>query len=199
MDARIIAISGGTCSGKSTFARRAPTSIVLSTDDYYKDLSEQIRREDGTINWEDPRAVDLNACAIACQALSRGEPVDIPIYDMSTDSRIGFKQIAPKAPGLVVIEGLFAFEPEIVSIADVLIFLDVDMEMRKNRRLARDTELGVSVDKIMRCLHDVQLAEEAQLAQSRKLAHIVLSENDKETYWQIAFPLLTHTDQVHDQ
>ena len=184
MAARIIAISGGTCSGKSSFAKMAPASVVLSTDDFYRDLSEQRRRQDGTIDWEDPIAADLKACTAACKTLAGGKAVEVPIYDMLTDSRVGFRRVEPPCGGFVLVEGLFAFEPEFIAIAADLIFLDVDIEIRKSRRLKRDIALGFSVTDVQRYLRDVEVAEEHRLVKFRRLAHVVLCEKEMEKYWQ---------------
>jgi uridine kinase len=184
LTAKIIAIAGGTCSGKSYFAKQAPDSVVVSTDAFYRELAVQVRRQDGSINWEDPAAVDLDACAAACKALATGNAADIPIYDMVTDSRIGSRRVEAPSGGLVMLEGLFAFEPELASIADMLIFLDVSIETRKSRRLERDIARGIEIEKILLCLRDAEKAESETLDKLRQMAHIVLSEQDIGMYWQ---------------
>jgi uridine kinase len=171
---KIIAICGGTCSGKSTFASQAPGAIVIATDDYYRD---------GMMNVDDPTSVDLEACAQACQKLALGEAVDIPMYLKVTYSRTGYQLIQAPASGLIIVEGIFAFEPSIRAVANSLIFLDVDLEERKKRRFERDTTLGKSMDDIIHNLSNVELAEKEHLNRLRELADIVLSESAMKDYW----------------
>ncbi|MBI4533148.1 MAG: hypothetical protein HY711_04300 [Candidatus Melainabacteria bacterium] len=66
----------------------------------------------------------------------------------------------------------------------MLIFLDVNIEIRKCRRLERDIALGFTVDDVLIYLRDAEVAERDRIARYRKLAHIVLSESDMEIYWQ---------------
>ena len=189
LKAKIIAISGGTCSGKSTFAKRSPGSIVISTDDFYLNQGELTPGPDGTLNWEDPDSADLAACRASCEMLARGEAVDVPIYDIPTSSRIGFKRLEAPSGGLVIIEGLFAFEEQITSLADVLIFLDVSLDVRRTRRLARDLAVGVEVDLILTNLCNAEASEREKLESLRKQAHVVLTESDISDYWQSAIRL----------
>jgi uridine kinase len=180
---KIIAICGGTCSGKSTFAHQAPGAVVLSTDNYYYDVTKQVLQADGTINFEDPASAELQACVQACQKLAAGEAVDVPLYDKASLLRTGYQRVEPPANGLVVIEGNFAFEQPIKAVAKPLIFLDISIETRKSRRLKRDVEVGIPLEVIMQRLDDVDQYEKKHLDRLRSLADTILTEQEIESYW----------------
>ncbi len=184
LEAKIVAISGGTASGKSTFARQSHGAAVVSTDDFYLDIEDLTPQPDGSVNWEDPQTADLAACRQACRLLAQGQTVELPIYDKPSSKRRGYRQAAPPAGGLVIIEGLFAFEDQIASLADILIFLDVSMDVRRSRRLERDMASGVAVDLILANLCNAEAAEKVQLDSWRQRAHVVLTEREMLTYWE---------------
>lgn len=184
MDAKIVAVSGGSCSGKSTFANQAPFGVVVSTDDFYLTAEEVVPEEDGTINWEHPTAVDLKACAEACLRLAAGETVDVPIYSMLTDRRIGYRRVENAAKRLVILEGIFAFEPIFASVVDKFVFLDVSREVRFNRRLERDLARGVALDVILRNLGNAEMSEQSSLAILRQRADVIVTDNEISSFWE---------------
>jgi uridine kinase len=184
VDAKIVAVSGGSCSGKSTFANKAPFGVVVSTDDFYLTAEECLPEEDGTINWEHPSAVDLKACVEACLQLAAGGTVDIPIYSIMTDRRIGYRRVENTAKRLVILEGIFAFEPLFSPIVDKFVFLDVGREVRFNRRLARDLGRGVPLEVILRNLGNAETSEHTTLAILRQRANVILKDNDVASFWE---------------
>ncbi|HEY9755301.1 MAG TPA: hypothetical protein V6C97_09075 [Oculatellaceae cyanobacterium] len=184
MDAKIVAVSGGSCSGKSTFANQAPCGVVVSTDDFYLTAEEVVPEEDGTINWEHPTAVDLKACAEACLRLAAGETVDVPIYSMLTDRRIGYRRVDNADKRLVILEGIFAFEPIFAGVVDKFVFLDVSREVRFNRRLERDLARGVALEVILRNLGNAEMSEQSSLAILRQRANIIVTDNEVSSFWE---------------
>jgi uridine kinase len=137
----MIGIAGGSCSGKSSIARRVvelagKPALVLALDSYYHDFSG-VREED--IEVDLPEALDGALFARHCRALAEGRRVDKPVYDFATHSRKRTRE--PIEPGeLVIIEGLFAlYWPEVRELLDLSVFVTIDHGTALNRRIARDT------------------------------------------------------------
>jgi uridine kinase len=140
----LIAIGGGTGSGKTTIARGIAeryTSLgvaALNQDSYYFDRSHLSASEKEEINFDDPRALDHDLICEHVQQLWRGEAIEKPRYSFATHTRTGeFDRVDP-AP-LVLLEGLFAlWDPRVRALAGLRVFVDADADVRFIRRLRRD-------------------------------------------------------------
>jgi len=171
---QIIAICGGSGSGKSTLAQKFVGAAVLSTDHFYRDLSELTQKEDGTYDFDHPSAVDLDACAEACLKLADSEDAIIPVYDMRTCSSIGTQLVPAPKNRIVVIEGIFAFNSPLNDIATLSIFIDTPVDQRMARRLRRDVERGRSTLDTIRHSLAVEEAYTRYVEPMRHLADLVL-------------------------
>ena len=94
---QVIAICGGSGSGKSTLAHKFVGGAIVSTDSFYKDIEDLTAFTDGKPDFDHHSAVDLDACAKACQTLAKGVDVMVPVYDIKTCKRVG-SQIIPASP-----------------------------------------------------------------------------------------------------
>jgi len=158
--ALLIGIVGGSGSGKTSLAQELirrlgqaqVETLLLDMDAYYAPL-EVVRGRFGerTINWDHPHAFDLELMASHLAELKRSQPIRKPVYDFSTNDRVGWSE--PVLPGrVVVLEGLLLFAlPELRDQLDVKIFVDTDADIRILRRLQRDTlERGRTLDSVIR-------------------------------------------------
>jgi uridine kinase len=142
---RVLGLTGAPGCGKSTLARavaaRRPHTVVVSMDDFY------LSKADRGSSWRGPpETYDLDALVRAVADLRDGRvPVTLPRFDAAIDDRVEPVTIE-QAPELVVVEGWYlgyrgdgfdALADEI----EVLVFLDVDIEVAKQRRFAREAEL----------------------------------------------------------
>src|SRR5437870_5792011 len=114
---QIIAICGGSGSGKSTLAHKFVGSTVLSTDHFYKDISELSPGPDGSYDFDHPSSVDLQECAEVCLKLAEGDDVTVPVYDMRSCRRVGTQVMPAPKNKIVVVEGIFAFHSPMHDIA----------------------------------------------------------------------------------
>jgi uridine kinase len=61
-----VGLAGGSASGKTTFIRKlseefgADKVCVITQDNYYKGLSEQMRDANGVVNFDHPTGIDFN-------------------------------------------------------------------------------------------------------------------------------------------
>ena len=140
----VIGIAGGSGSGKTTVAQEilnrvgADRIAYLQHDSYYKDLTDlppTLRRD---VNFDHPHSLETDLLIKHIESLRDLQPVEVPIYDFSTDSRTS--QTFTVAPHRVIlVEGILIFaEPELRKLFDVKIFVDTDADIRFIRRLRRD-------------------------------------------------------------
>ena len=109
---KIIAITGGSGSGKTTAAKMLLNKLseenqledicIISQDDYYKDQSKNFKG-DGSINFDHPDAIDFNLMEEHLKMLLSGESVNIPIYDFVTHSRKKETRLIAKKKYILII------------------------------------------------------------------------------------------------
>jgi len=142
----LIGIAGPSCSGKSEIARRLirqfseTTSVVLSLDAYYRDLSSMDSLERDKQNFDIPEALDHALFRQHLLALAEGHHVEKPVYDFNTHTRL--PQSETVFPGdLVVVEGLFAlYWSEIRDLFHMRVFVELNDHVCLSRRIERDTK-----------------------------------------------------------
>lgn len=139
--ARIIAIAGGSGSGKSYLAGYVAGRLgapVVSLDAYYRDLSHLPPGERARWNFDHPDALDWPLLRRQLAELHAGNRVEIPVYDFATHTRTGrVKRIDPR--GYLVLEGIFAlWDAGVRRLLSAGVFIDFSDEGRLERRTARD-------------------------------------------------------------
>lgn len=157
----VVGIAGGTCSGKTTLARRIIAQVgpervcYLPQDAYYRDLSHLAVAQRALHNYDEPSCVDLALLALHVEALKHGRTVRRPIYDFVSHTRQpGAVLIRPAE--LLLVEGTLILASEAVrNSLDLRVFLDLREEEQLARRLRRDVrergrEPGAVVDQYTR-------------------------------------------------
>jgi uridine kinase len=142
--AYIIAISGGSGSGKSTFVKELVATCgvehccVLSLDEYYRDMSHLPKPERDAVNYDHPEQIDYALLVQQLGKLAEGKAVMIPQYDFASHSRKkDSRRVEPRQ--LIFCEGIFALYHEALRrLCDLKVFLDVRDELRLQRRITRD-------------------------------------------------------------
>ena len=142
----ILGIAGGTGSGKTTVANvilervGAGRIVLLAHDAYYRDLRELPRAQRDIINFDHPDSLETELLVHHLEALRRGEPVEVPIYDFTTHARTNLtRHVEPQL--VILVEGILVFaERDLRELFDVKIFVDTDPDVRFIRRLQRDIE-----------------------------------------------------------
>ena len=142
----IIAIAGGTASGKSTVVDEIVESLksvdvsVIRHDDYYKDQSHLSMEERLKTNYDHPSSLDNDLLVSHLKDLSEGKSINKPLYDFVEHNRK--KETVTIYPTKVIIlEGILVLEErKIRDCADVKIFVKCDEDVRFIRRLKRDID-----------------------------------------------------------
>lgn len=141
----IIGIGGGSGSGKTTLADYLEKVYkdrisVIQYDNYCNDQSKLTMEERAKVNYDIPSSYDGDLLLEHIQKLKQNLPIDRPIYDMSTHSRMKTTiKILPNE--IIIIEGIMFFPLEkVFSSLDLKIFVSCNEERRFKRRLKRDVE-----------------------------------------------------------
>ncbi len=183
--AYLVGISGGSASGKTTFINNLKSAFdqnhlsVLSMDDYYKPLQHQLLDKAGAPNFDIPESIDLIQFLEDLDTLNRGEQVSKEEYTFNNPERNPELMIIKPAP-IIIVEGLFVFEEKrIVEQLDLKLFLDVEEEIRWQRRLERDSnERGLNYDDIHYQWHNhVKPSYDKYLLPHKNLVDIIILNN----------------------
>ena len=142
----IIAIAGGSASGKSTVVREIVERLksldvsIICHDDYYKDQSHLSMEERVKTNYDHPSSLDNDLLVEHLKSLMEGKSIDKPEYDFKTHNRM--KETTRVNPTKVIfVEGILVLEDKrIRDLSDVKIFVKSDEDIRFIRRLKRDIE-----------------------------------------------------------
>ncbi|MCL5411259.1 MAG: uridine kinase [Patescibacteria group bacterium] len=143
MNPYVIAIAGGTGSGKSMFAnlleeRFEKEVLVLPMDMYYKDQSHLPLVERLVSNMDNPHALDVTLFIEHLRRLSRGMDIEQPIYNFPTHTR-NKKTVTLSSRPVIIAEGLLSFATnELREMCDLKIYIEVDDDIRLARRILRD-------------------------------------------------------------
>jgi uridine kinase len=142
----VIAVAGGTGSGKTSVARKLAaalpigTAAVIEFDAYYRDqtgVSPAARR---AVNYDHPDALETDLLADHLRRLRQGEAVEVPIYDFVTHTRRPETKRVEPTP-VIVVEGILALAlAHIRQQCDIKVFVDTDADIRVFRRIRRDLE-----------------------------------------------------------
>ena len=152
----VIGVAGGTGAGKTTVAQAILDRVgrkrvaFLQHDAYYRDLSHLPIEERRKVNFDHPNALENELLISHLRMLRAGEPVDLPVYDFVTYTRLPrTHRVNPR--GVVLMEGLLLFaDPQLRELMDIKVFVDADADLRLVRRLNRDIqERGRSYESVI--------------------------------------------------
>jgi uridine kinase len=151
-----IGITGGSGSGKTFFlkglsAEFSPDDICLiSQDNYYKPLKDQVRDENGIENFDLPGAIDRKSFHEDVMKLKSGIDVAKKEYTFNNPKAEPSIQHFKAAP-LLVVEGLFVqYFEEIEQELDLKIFIEAKPHVKIARRIKRDqVERGYDINDVL--------------------------------------------------
>ena len=197
----VVAVAGGTGSGKTTVARKllervGPERIAyLVQDSYYRDVEwpdEPRAREKATsaYNFDHPDALDLELLVEHLTELRAGRPVDVPIYDFTHHRRREETRRVEPAP-VVLLEGILIFvDAKVRELLDFKIFVDTDADVRLLRRLRRDlSERGRTLESVIdQYLRTVRPMHLEFIEPSKRYADIIVPEGGEN---EVAMAMVT--------
>ena len=181
----IVAIAGGTGSGKTTLAKKIIDSYqnikinYLSLDSYYKDFSQMSFTERSKINFDHPDSIDFDLFYQQINEYLTGSDIKTPTYSYKRHKRLK-KKCNLRQGDLLIVDGiLILLKKSIRDFFDLSIFLKVNSSERLRRRIVRDInergrneiEIKNRFYKMIKPMHD------RYVKSSEKFADIVLDES----------------------
>lgn len=152
----IIAVAGGSGSGKTTVVQRLLTktnpdqTLHIQHDNYYKDQSGLTLPQRLKTNYDHPDSLQTELLIQHLQDLSEGKTIQQPVYDFTQHTRsTQTNQLSSKQ--MVIVEGILLFvDPSLRKMFDLKIFVDTPDDIRFIRRLKRDiAERGRTLESVV--------------------------------------------------
>lgn len=138
----VIGIAGCSGSGKTTLARELATQLdatLFPLDLYYRDLSQFPLDSRHKRNFDHPDSLESELIIEHVRALAEGQPIQRPVYDFKTHSRVegAFDVIEPA--NVVIVEGILALHYyELVPLYTFSIYVNAPHDICLARRIHRD-------------------------------------------------------------
>ncbi|KAF8421290.1 uridine kinase family-domain-containing protein [Tirmania nivea] len=142
----IIGIAGSSGSGKTSLAMKIvgslslPWVVILSMDSFYKSLTPEqselaFRNE---YDFDSPDSIDFDVLVERLHDLKMGKKAEIPTYSFEEHQRMP-ETTTIYSCHVLILEGIFAlYDPRVLALLDMKIFVDTDSDICLARRLARD-------------------------------------------------------------
>jgi uridine kinase len=189
-DIKLILIAGPSSSGKTTFAKRLGIHLrvnglyphILGMDDYFLPRAQTPRKEDGELDYESIKALDVDLLNDHLNKLLNGESVDLPKYNFLTGKREpSFKTLQLDENDVLVFEGIHGLNDELTSsvpfnhkmkiYVSALNNLNIDAhnripttDSRKIRRLVRDNNFrGHSAEQTLAMWDSIREGEDRNI------------------------------------
>eukprot|EP00892_Ulva_mutabilis_P000898 jgi/Ulvmu1/10809/UM069_0045.1 len=184
-DPFVIAVAGGTASGKTTVCDLIMQRLhdqcvaIIAQDSFYKVLTPAERElaAKGGFNFDSPDAIDEDCLLHCIDELRSGRPTNVPVYDFSTHSRSKSEQRRVEPAQVIIIEGILMLHfRSVLSRAHMKVFVDSDDDVRLARRIQRDVAYrGRDMsDVIAQYTRFVKPSHDDYIAPSKRCADIII-------------------------
>jgi uridine kinase len=182
---RVIGITGGSGSGKSTIVRKisevCPDFVFIPQDNYYRSAVYVSNANITAYNFDHPDAFDMELLHKHLSDLREGRGIDMPQYDFVHHCRKKETIHMESAP-LVIVEGLMVlYDPQIRELLDLKIYVDTPDDIRFIRRLLRDiNERGRTLDSVVRqYLEVVRPGHASFIEPTKEYADLIIPEGGR--------------------
>ncbi|XP_050271608.1 uncharacterized protein LOC126715161 isoform X4 [Quercus robur] len=132
----IVGIGGPSGSGKTSLAHKMANIVgceVVSLESYYK--SEQVK----DFKYDDFSSLDLSLLSKNIGDIRNGRRTKVPIFDLETGARSGFKELEVSEDcGVIIFEGVYALHPDIRKSLDFWIAVVGGVHSHLISRVQRD-------------------------------------------------------------
>lgn len=195
----LIGVTGESASGKSTICSEIQNVIgqfdmpvtVLSTDNYFKDISDLINKYGSFDNVRDsgydvdaPTSFQLDILRQDLEDLSVGLDVKAPMYLPNGTGISVPDAIDVKSQKVIVVEGIATMYEEVKDVFDIKIYVETDNELRRSRFVSRAIEeRNQDEENALKHWNYISQAGEKYVKPFRKEADLVLNGNSDLNYF----------------
>lgn len=142
----LIGICGGTCSGKTSLAKKLVDSLgskdagLIQQDSYYKNWDNIPFYDNDKRNFDHPEAYDGELLLQNMKDLLAGKVIKQPVYDFKRHRRAAdFKTVGPLS--IIVLEGILIFaDSRLRELMNMKVFVDAPADIRLVRRIRGDID-----------------------------------------------------------
>lgn len=121
---KVIMLTGPSASGKTTTAfklaealkRSGTHAVVVSLDNFYKDLDDYPRLPDGSKDYENVHALDVDEIHRCLLELIETGKSDFPEFDFATEHRTDTRHHIELEGGVIIVEGIHALNPLLTDV-----------------------------------------------------------------------------------
>ncbi len=224
--ARVILIAGPSSSGKTTFAKRLGIQLrvlgkkyfTLGLDDYFYDRDKTPLDENGRVNFDSLRAIDLDLFSSNLKDILAGQEVFLPRFDFIKGKR-AYRDAPVKLPPdtYIIVEGIHALNERVTSLLkpeekfkiyiSALTTLNVDnhnriptTDLRLLRRIVRDNATrGHSPERTMAMWPDVVSGENINIFPYQENADLMFNSSllyEMSVLGKFAAPVLRQVEEA---
>lgn len=195
----LIGVTGESASGKSTICHEIKNVIeqlsmpvtVLSTDNYFNDISSLINKFGSFDNLRDngydvdaPTSFQLDILRSDLEDLSDGLDIKAPMYLPNGTGVSVPKAIDVPSRKIIVVEGIATMYDIVKDEFDIKIYVETENELRKNRFLSRAVEeRNQSEENALKHWNYIASAGEKYVKPFRKEADLVINGNSDLKYF----------------
>ena len=157
---RIIGITGGSGSGKTTIVRKISEVnqefVFIAQDSYYRSAAFVSNTNITAFNFDQPNAFDTDLLVEHLHRLKERKSIEMPQYDFVHHRRMD-ETVHVEPKHLVILEGLMIlYDKRLRDLLDLKIYVDTPDDIRFIRRLQRDiTERGRTTECVIKQYLDV--------------------------------------------
>ncbi|MES2731763.1 MAG: uridine kinase [Bacteroidota bacterium] len=152
----IVGITGGSGSGKTYFLNRLLTQFsadelcLISQDNYYRPLSEQVKDTQGVYNFDLPDSINFQLYSQHIADLRASKTVEKEEYTFNNPNIIP-RMLTFKPAPIIIVEGIFVlYFPKIADLLDLKVFIDAKEHITLTRRIVRDrNERGLTLEEVL--------------------------------------------------
>lgn len=188
MTPKVVGISGGSCSGKSTLAAHIfkilgpEQCVILPQDDYFFGYGDAPKGKGGP-NFDHPDAVDFDKMCDQLTLLKQGKAIQRPLYDFPTHMPKAETELTEPRPIIVVDGILILHHAPLRKLFDLSVFVRCHSAVRFERRLERDVrERGRTADSVRETFaNQVNPMHDKYVEPSQSHADIVINSQQSKT------------------
>lgn len=119
----LVMVAGPSSSGKTTTAKLLQREFslllrkahIISLDDFYLDCDKAQTFEDGTVDYETVKALDVDYISECLHSLMNNGRCMLPSFSFTSKKREGYTELLAEKDDIVIVEGLHALNPLITE------------------------------------------------------------------------------------
>jgi len=151
----LITLSGPTCAGKTTTARKLTAGItasgknamVLSIDDFFHERTSP-KLIGSEVDFDSVKAIDLELLGQCAETMLQGKRTMLPQYDFITGKRKTSREYVSTPDDIIIFEGIQAVYPEVTALFSAYpyksIFINVTEDISVNGIVFTKTEIRLA-------------------------------------------------------